>query len=149
MVSGALEFNLTNQLSELGRLRAKVDGFAENLGLNAKQVFEMHLALEEIFTNIISHGFKDDAAHDIRFAIKKDRDALVIRVEDDGVPFNPVKAGKPDTRCPLEERKVGGLGVHLVRRFAQDMNYVRKKRKNVLTIRTKPLLSDNAKCSPE
>jgi anti-sigma regulatory factor (Ser/Thr protein kinase) len=60
---------------------------------------------------------------------------LVLEVEDDGRAFNPLQIPPPDLKGPLAERKVGGLGLHLVREFTSSITYDRKQGKNRLVVR--------------
>jgi anti-sigma regulatory factor (Ser/Thr protein kinase) len=62
---------------------------------------------------------------------------FVARIEDDGVEFNPTEHPIPDLDAPLEERKVGGLGIHLVRQIMTSVEYQRVAGKNVVTLRKK------------
>jgi anti-sigma regulatory factor (Ser/Thr protein kinase) len=57
-----------------------------------------------------------------------------VAIEDDGIPFNPLEKETPDTDLPLEERKIGGLGIHLVRNLMDKVSYQRRVDKNRLTL---------------
>ena len=59
---------------------------------------------------------------------------LVLTFSDDGVPFDPIAAKTPDTSAPLEQREIGGLGIHLVRNLIDEASYERKLGRNVLTL---------------
>jgi len=62
---------------------------------------------------------------------------LTAELEDDGRPFNPLEAAEPDLSIPLEERKIGGLGIFLVRKFTTDLAYQRHDEKNLLILKKK------------
>jgi anti-sigma regulatory factor (Ser/Thr protein kinase) len=129
-----LSFELKNDLSELDVLEKKLDEFCQQLGVTKKCYCEINLALEELFTNIVHHGFTDKAEHRIKFTISHQDGTVVMRIEDDGVPFNPTDTDPPDTECVLEERQVGGLGVHLIKNMMDNITYKRHNDKNLLIL---------------
>ena len=135
MVTDRISLELRNSLSELETLGQTLQQFGEALGLSARALFQVCLAMEEIVGNIISYGYTDDAVHWIKIAISHEQGILVIRLEDDGIPFNPLWAREPDCECPVEERKVGNLGIHLCKKVMDDMIYERSGNRNILTLK--------------
>jgi serine/threonine-protein kinase RsbW len=134
MKSSKLSIKLDGQLSELDKLCQHLESYCGGLGLSPKNIFETHLILEELFTNIVSYGLTPDQKHSVGIELNCRNDTLTIRIEDEGIAFNPILAGKPDTNCRLAERKIGGLGIHLAKQFSSDIKYQRKGKKNILTI---------------
>jgi len=130
-----ISFELKNCLSELDTLREHLERYAEYVGLSKKCTFEINLALEELFANIFSYGFTDNTEHWIKIKISHDDGALIIRIEDDGIPFNPITAEKPDIESPLKERKIGGLGIHLIKELMDEISYERIGNHNFLTMK--------------
>ena len=100
-------------------------------------MFEMNLALDELFTNIISYGFQDHQEHIIKVSISVEGDQLQMRIEDDGVPFNPLESEMPDIQCGIEECKIGGWGIHLIKKLMDDIQYQRVADNNILVLRRK------------
>ena len=137
MIEDRVSLELKNSLSELSTLGSSLEQFGEALGLSSKVLFEISLSIEELFSNIVSYGYTDDAVHWIKFAISHEDGMLIIRLEDDGIPFDPLKAEEPDCECPIEERKIGNLGIHLTKKFMDDMVYERKGNRNILTVKKK------------
>ena len=135
MPKGKISFKLSNSLSELNKLNQKIDTFGMQIGLTNKLKFEINLVLEEIFTNIISYGYRDEKEHWIAVTISSENDTITIRIEDDGIFFNPLESETPDLKCPVGERPVGGLGVHIVKHYTQCCEYERRKNKNILTLK--------------
>jgi serine/threonine-protein kinase RsbW len=133
--SGSLSFELRNSLSELATLCEKMEDVGQALGLSRRCLFEVNLALDELFTNIISYGFQDQSEHLIRVHLSADDDVLTVVLEDDGVPFNPIERIPPELPCALDECKVGGLGIHLVKNLMNDVAYERRGDMNVLTLK--------------
>lgn len=134
-LGGTLEISLENKVAELERLRQALTDFGRRHGLSPGVVHDLDLALEEILTNIITFGYTDSSAHEIRVSLRVQPGEARIDVEDDGRPFNPLEAPEPDTTTPLEERAVGGLGILLVRQRMDDIEYTRHGGRNLLTIR--------------
>ena len=129
----SLEFK--NILTELDRLREDLESIGKSFGMSKKGIFQTNLALEEIFTNIVSYGYRDKEAHWIKITIWDQNGMLNICVEDDGIPFNPVEEDIPDLNCPIEDRRIGGLGCHFMRTIMDDVHYKRVGDKNVLTMK--------------
>ena len=123
-----------NVLTELDKVREHLESMGQSFGMSKKGIFQMNLALEEVFTNIVSYGYKDKAAHWIKITIWQQNGKINISIEDDGVPFDPLEADVPDLKCPIEDRRIGGLGCHFMRRFMDDVQYERVGDKNILTM---------------
>ena len=135
MVESKISFQLKNNLSELEMLEEKLDQFLKQLGLTKKCFCEINLVLEELFTNIISYGYSDKAEHWVTFTLSHDNGMIIMQIEDDGVPFNPTDKADPDLECALEERKIGGLGIHLIKKIMDDVIHQRCEGKNILTLK--------------
>ena len=129
--------DLKNERSELAKLNNTLTEFGQNHQLPDAVLFAIKLALEEIVTNAISHGFKDRREHRITVRLSLEQSALLSEVEDDGPAFNPLEMLAPDTKQPLEERPVGGLGIHLVRTLMDEVRYRRQDGRNVLVLKKK------------
>ena len=128
-------FTLKRNLSELETLCQQMERLGRRLGLTKKCVFEINLALDELFTNIISYGFEDEDEHEIKVTLTPQNETLCLCIEDDGIPFNPIEVEEPDLECNVESCKIGGLGIHLIRNLVDDICYERCGDKNVLTLK--------------
>ena len=137
MVKKAYAFELKNDQSELERLCQKCEEVGKSIGLSDKSVFEINLALDELFTNIISYGFQDQQEHTIKIKISVDENHLHMKIEDDGIPFNPLAAEPPDFQCGIEECQIGGLGIHLIKKLMDDVQYQRVGDKNIIMLKRK------------
>ena len=96
------------------------------------------LAFDEVITNTISYGYDDQEPHEIKVRLTLANGRLTAEVEDDGRPFNPLTAPKPDLTGAVEDRRVGGVGIHLVRSLMEQVDYHRTSNKSHL-IMTKRL----------
>ncbi|HWK67654.1 MAG TPA: ATP-binding protein [Rhizobiaceae bacterium] len=94
----------------------------------------LELALDEILTNQINYGFRDGSAHEMLVDIRIDRDRLTVEIRDDGVPFDPLGIAAPDLEAGIEERQIGGLGMHFVKALLDEVSYRRSRGWNVLTL---------------
>lgn len=135
MPEESMGFELTNSLSELDELNRRIDQFGQAIGIPPKWIAKVNIAMEELFTNIVTYAFLDQAEHRIEMQFSFKPPQIIIRIEDDGVPFNPVMAKAPDTRCPLDKRSIGGLGIHLCKKLMDDLTYERSGNKNIVILR--------------
>lgn len=135
MKEGKLILQLRNRLSELEGLGAELEAFGEAMELSPKTIYHMNLALDELLTNIISYGYADTAEHWIDISITLKKDILTIRFKDDGIPFNPLEVQEPDCHASLEERPIGGLGIHFIKHCMDDIVYERWKDNNILIMK--------------
>jgi sigma-B regulation protein RsbU (phosphoserine phosphatase) len=129
-----LELTIPNHLSESVRVKAHFDTFSEHYRIPDKIRLKMHLVIDELLTNIISYAYLDDEKHDIEIKVELAANRLKVSMVDDGIPFNPLGKETPDTELSLEERKIGGLGIHLVREMMDRVSYRRRIDKNVITV---------------
>jgi len=128
-------FELKSKLSELQTLCRHLEDCGDVMELSQKCLLEINLGLDELFTNIISYGFGDESEHQIKFSLAKDREMLVVQVEDDGIPFNPLDAAGPEVSQDLDSINIGGLGIHLVKKVMDDIDYQRVEGKNKLILK--------------
>ena len=114
--------------------------FATANGVSDLVVQRFCLALDEIITNVISYGFEDVPGDpSIRVDFGLGDGLLEVRVEDNGHSFNPLAdAPLPDFTLSVDERPIGGLGIHLAKNLVDDISYRRERNRNCLTL-TQPL----------
>ncbi len=129
-----LRLTLRNSPGELPRLNQAVQAFLESQAAPPNTEFAVHLAIEEVVTNIIKYGYDDAGAHEIGVTLAREPGRLAVQIEDDGHEFNPLNLPPPDMAAKLEQRKIGGLGIHLVRHTADDLRYQRHAGHNRLTL---------------
>ena len=122
--------------TSLPRVTAFIERFVESEGFEPAEVFRINLALDELLTNTVEHGFEGRvAAADISVAIRSEGDTVVVRYEDNGIEFNPLQAIEQDTELELEERPIGGLGLQLIAATFDAVSYERVNGRNVTTLR--------------
>jgi anti-sigma regulatory factor (Ser/Thr protein kinase) len=125
---------LHNDLAELERLAGWIDGWAEEL-VSPDTSFTIQLCLEEAVANIIMYGPANDDQLEIAVELEHSGSTVVARVEDTGGEFDPTRFPPAFLATSLEEAEVGDLGIHLMRRFASEMDYERRDCRNRLTLR--------------
>ena len=122
--------------TSLPRVAAFIERFAESEGIDPAEVYRINLALDELLTNTIEHGFAghvDDA--EISVAIRSEGDTVVARYEDNGPEFNPLEATEQDTELELDERPIGGLGLQLIGATFAGVSYERVNGRNITILR--------------
>lgn len=135
MSPATLSLTLANDLAEIPRLAESVEAFCEPFGPTMKDILGLQLALEEIVANVIKHGYRDGQPHKFTVdlsSVSPDRIRAVIT--DDAPAYDPFSRAEVDITLPLEDRPIGGLGVHLVKKLMDVSRYERLDGKNLLTI---------------
>lgn len=127
---------LKNQLSELDTIAIALEEVSELWNLPPKVTMELNLVLEELFTNVVFYAFDDESEHEIGLDLVRTAEKSVRMIlSDDGKPFNLLEKKIDDVfDKPLEERKIGGLGIHFAREMMTDISYARKDSKNVVIL---------------
>ena len=135
MATNKYSFKLKSDLSELKALCRHLNNFGQIHGLSKTLISEINICLEELFTNIVLYGFKDDLEHIIRFKINRNANVLILNIEDNGIPFNPLVVKDSKIPADLDNTEIGGLGLHIVKKLMDDIRYERIRGKNRLTLK--------------
>ena len=135
MLSASKEFVIQNDLQQLDSLMEQVLGFCMQIGVSENILFDIRLAIEEAVTNTIRHGYDDRHTHTIRLTTELRNGNLILQVEDDAKAFNPLKAPDPDLNLPIEKKQPGGLGIYLIKKVMDDVEYERVDGKNILRMK--------------
>ncbi len=131
----ALHLTLGNDLGELARVNELALSFLERHDLPPETVYATNLALEEILSNVIRHAYEDAARHEIAVSLSVGDGTVDLQVVDDGRAFDPRTFPSPDVGARLEDRPVGGLGIHLLRKMVREIGYERSAGRNHLSLR--------------
>ncbi len=133
-MSSRIRVKVETRVEELTRLASVVEEMGEREDWPPDLVFKVNLVLEELGLNIINYGHSD-GLHEFEIILTSLDDALKIEIVDDGKPFDPLsEAPVPDVNAPMEEREIGGLGVHLVQAMTDEMHYRRVRDTNQVTL---------------
>jgi anti-sigma regulatory factor (Ser/Thr protein kinase) len=95
----------------------------------------LNLALEEAVVNVMSYAYPEGTKGDVDIEVVKGPQYLDFIISDSGKPFNPTTKEDPDTNLSVEERPIGGLGIHIIRQIMDSVHYERKENRNNLTLR--------------
>lgn len=113
---------------EISALTERAGDFLAAGGVDVRASHHVAMILEEILTNLGTHGGVPDEPAMVRISIESDR--ILAEIIDTGPPFDPRSTPDPDLSGSIEERNVGGLGLFLVRKLASDVGYVRSAGRN-------------------
>jgi sigma-B regulation protein RsbU (phosphoserine phosphatase) len=122
---------IPNKLEEISPVIDQFERFSEEQSIPQRVAQQVMLCLEELLENTISYGFEDGKIHrlEANFELIPDR-KLTITLLDDGIPFNPFQMKSADTSTGIDDRGIGGLGIHLVRKTMDEIFYKRLVEKN-------------------
>ncbi len=126
--------SISNTFEEITAITEHFDEFCETNDLPMTCNQKINLSLDDLINNIISYGYRDDLEHTIEIEFKLFDDKLMVIVEDDAIPFNPFNSDGIDTSLSIDDREIGGLGIHLIQKLMSSCEYQRKANKNVVTL---------------
>ena len=129
-----LEMTLRNNISDLNALIYKLEFFFKENNISSI-LMPTTLILEELFTNTITHGVADGREVFIQVNLNIKKDELIMTYKDNGIPFNVLDLPDPDLTSSIENREVGGLGVHYVKTLSDSVEYEYTEKNNVLQIK--------------
>ena len=127
-------FTFPSRFEFLDEIRSHVASEARNAGFSDKAIYALQLAADEAASNIIEHAYagRGDASFVMTCEYKRDR--LVITFRDQGMSFDVSKVSNPDLKADLSERKIGGLGIYLMRKLMDEVKYKSTGSENILTL---------------
>ncbi len=139
---GVRELTVEAKTENLSKVLAFLDERLEDLGCTMKAQMQIEMALEEIFVNVASYAYKRDpnAVYpsemvSIRVEDTEDPRSVAVTLTDCGMPFDPLTQKEPDITLSAQERQIGGLGIFLVKKSMDHVDYEFKDGQNILTFR--------------
>lgn len=129
--SDTLHLTVAGSLEEIPRIAAEVEAFGSRAGLAQAVVDAVNLALDELVTNVI-HYSGASAQGGIAVTLTMADSGLHVDLSDDGRAFDPFNRPEPDLTSGLDERPVGGLGIHFVRTMMDEATYRRSHGRNLI-----------------
>jgi serine/threonine-protein kinase RsbW len=133
MERDSLMIGVTNTFGDIPHANKRISAFCSERNVPAKLLNRFSLSLDEVLTNIITHSIGDRGDREITVRIDIGGGYLSATVSDDGKPFDPLSLLQPDIHATIEERKVGGLGIHLLRKLMDTVDYRRAGDRNELS----------------
>ena len=125
---------LPNDIDTVPQLPQFIDEVAEDAALDASLTMSLNLAIEEAVVNVMQYAYPEGTKGTVNIVATIADGVLSFVISDSGKPFDPTAAPPVDISLPVEDRPVGGLGIHLVRHLMDAVRYERRDGKNVLTL---------------
>ncbi len=128
-------FSIMNNYERIIEANARLENFCKKYGLQGNLGSIFSIVLDEILNNIMTYSYNDSKEHiiDIKFIIEDDIFTLIFC--DDGQPFDPGTVPVPALDEPIDERKAGGLGIHIVRKLMDEVDHRREEGKNYFIVK--------------
>jgi anti-sigma regulatory factor (Ser/Thr protein kinase) len=133
-MTNAFRMTIGADPGEVARVNAAFAEFADAHALPASVRRSINVVLDELLNNTIVYGLAGRERGEVTVAVELRTDRVSLTLTDDGRPFDPFGMAAPDTTLPAEERRIGGLGVHLVRRMMDEVSYHRRADRNVVVL---------------
>lgn len=136
MYMGRDSLSLPADRNAFEALQTWLSGIAGELKLPDRTRKQLLIVADEIFTNIADYGYPAGGGEvEVSLEFDFDLDQLDITFADSGIPYNPLECAEPDVTSPLAERNPGGLGIFIVKKLMDTVEYRRENGRNILTAR--------------
>ncbi len=134
MVNGdSAEIVVPATIDAIEQVAMYLEEFLEKTEVPMMEATRIQLAVEEAVTNVVTHGY-DDSGGDVSIRLESSPAQIAITIIDAGAAFDPTTMPPPDVTADLDHRKIGGLGVHLIRSVMDEVRYARERDQNRLTL---------------
>lgn len=114
---------VTSELDKLASIACFVADAANALGMNEDGVYAMQLAVDEACTNVMDYAYQGRGGQPLTIECEEKGGRCVITIRDQGRPFDPARVRMPNTKAPVSKRRVGGLGIYLMRKLMDDVRF--------------------------
>ena len=131
---GHMEIHILNRSPEISVVEEKFHDYATGIGVPDTDRQTLSMVIDDLLNNVISYAYPEGGDHQILVDLTLRGARLVLMIEDDGIPFNPFETEQPDVGQSVEERGIGGLGIHLVRETMDEYHYQRRADKNIVIL---------------
>ena len=133
MTDNPVSLTIQSDINEIPRVSSALETVMHDHGFTEEDILDTQLAVEEAVTNIIMHGYQGTGG-EIVVLCRAGPGIIEIQLEDRAVPFNPLSIPEPDLAGDIEERRIGGLGIFLVRQVMDEVEYRFEDGKNILRL---------------
>lgn len=131
----AFSLTLSNKLDDMQRLEPFVNQVAEAWSIDDTKRFQLNLALEESVANVVKYAYPEGSDGSIELTAQRSGNEVTFTLTDNGEPFDPTTIKPIDTSLSIEERPIGGLGIHLIKQMMDQVSYRYSDNKNILTMK--------------
>jgi anti-sigma regulatory factor (Ser/Thr protein kinase) len=128
------ELSIGNEMAQLAILRDAMDRIGAEHGLAPRVLVELQVVLDEMVSNVIKYAWPEGGRHEVRVRISVDSARVVIEIADDGRTFNPLDEPPPEAPPPGQRPRPGGVGIHMLKQFMDNVEYSRIDGRNRLTL---------------
>jgi len=129
-----LRLTLANDVGELHRVRPAVEEFLAERHVADRTRYIVQLSVEELVVNVIRHAYEKSGQRKILLEVRVEGHDVFLMIEDDGKPFDPRTAPPPDLQKSIDQRRSGGLGLHIVKGLTDALTYERVQGRNRVTV---------------
>jgi len=130
-----VKLTVKNRIEDLLRVNSIFESFATQHEIGGRLRYHLLVSIEEILTNIIKYGFDEQGVHPIHITFRLVLENVEMEFEDRGREFNPLEVEEPNLETAIEDRQLGGLGIHLVKKMVDVAQYRREGDRNILLLR--------------
>jgi len=127
-------YTIESDINAIPRVSLVLDQAMRANGFTEEEILDTQLAVEEAITNVIVHGYAKSPGTIVITCRTTLKGVAEIQIEDTAPPFNPLTIPEPDITVAIEERKIGGLGIFLIRQVMDDITYRYENGKNILVL---------------
>jgi serine/threonine-protein kinase RsbW len=120
-------------INEIPRVSAALENAMKEHAFTDEDILDVQLAVEEAITNVIVHGYKNNTG-EIRLTFRTTLGLVEVQIEDTAPPFDPLSIPEPDLTGDIENRRIGGLGIFLIRQVMDGIVYRYEDGKNILVL---------------
>jgi len=129
----SFELTIGSDIEKIPLVSARLEDTMEAYGFSPEEILDTQLAVEEVITNVIVHGYKK-TGHEIHLSCRFTGDHIEINVADSAPRFDPLSIPEPELDADIDERRIGGLGIYLVRQVMDTVSYRYENGRNILTL---------------
>ena len=130
------EITIDATVENLEKVIEFIDDHLIKVGCSQKIKTEIDIAVDELFSNIANYAYRQNVGKaTVKIELSDEPNEVIITFEDSGKPYNPLDKEDPDVTLPLEKRKIGGLGIYMVKKSMDDIKYEYKNDHNILKIK--------------
>ncbi len=133
MLQRSVNLTINPDINEIPRISQVLHASMQEHGFPEEDILDTQLAVEEAVTNVIMHGYAGMKG-EIGFSCRASRGIIEIQIEDSAAPFDPLSLPEPDLDGDIDERKIGGLGIFLIRQVMDEIVYKYENGKNILVL---------------
>ena len=126
---------LPNDIETIPQLNEFIDGFCEQRDIDNDITMSLNLAIEEAVVNVMNYAYPEGTVGYVDIEAEANDDFVTFVISDTGKPFDPTQKDEVNTELSVEDRPIGGLGIHLVRRMMDEISYRYADHRNILTLR--------------